>query len=63
MISHHLMVEPEIEVFKVWPTQYDRELFIDLMTLSRKELRSKYPDYFYATRDRISACNAPVGLV
>ena len=49
----HLMVEPEIEVFKVWPTQYDRELFIDLMTLSRKELRSKYPAYFYATRDRI----------
>ncbi|MRD73135.1 DUF262 domain-containing protein [Rhodocyclus tenuis] len=48
-----LMVEPDIEVFKVWPTQYDRELFIDLMTQSRKELRAKYPNFFYVNRDRI----------
>jgi uncharacterized protein with ParB-like and HNH nuclease domain len=49
----HLMEEAEVEIYKVWPTQYDRELFIDILTLGRKELRRKYINYFYATRDQI----------
>lgn len=49
----HLMQEPDIEVYKVWPTQYDRQMFIDIITLSRKELRGKYLQHFYANRDRV----------
>jgi hypothetical protein len=49
----HLMEEAEVEIYKVWPTQYDRELFIDILTLGRKELRKKHGQYYYATRDQI----------
>lgn len=49
----HLMEDKEVEVFKVWPTQFDRTMFIDIVTLGRKGLRQKYPDCFYATRDKI----------
>jgi hypothetical protein len=49
----HLMEDQEVEMFKVWPTQYDRPMFIDIVTLGRKALRQKYPKYFYATRDKI----------
>lgn len=49
----HLMEEPDIEKFKVWPTQYDRPLFIDILTLGRVGLRAKFPDYFYKNQDKI----------
>ena len=49
----HLMEEPDIEKFKVWPTQYDRPLFIDILTLGRAKLRAKYPDWFYKGQDKI----------
>jgi uncharacterized protein with ParB-like and HNH nuclease domain len=49
----HLMEEPDIEKFKVWPTQYDRPLFIDILTLGRAGLRSKYLDWFYKSQDKI----------
>jgi Protein of unknown function DUF262/Protein of unknown function (DUF1524) len=49
----HLMEEPEVEIYKVWPTQYDRELFENIITLGRKNLRPKYSQYFYASQDRI----------
>ena len=49
----HLMEEPDIEKFKVWPTQYDRPLFIDILTLGRAALRGKYPDWFYKGQDKI----------
>ena len=49
----HLMEDPEIEVFKVWATEYDRELLTDILKLGRKALRSKYIKHFYATRDEI----------
>ncbi len=49
-----LMEDPEVEIFKVWPTQYDRELFIDIVNLGGREaLREKYADFFYRTQDRI----------
>lgn len=47
------MEDKEVEVFKVWPTQFDRPLFIDIVTLDRKALRAKHSQYFYATRDKI----------
>lgn len=50
----HLMEDAEVEIFKVWPTQYDREMFTDIINLGgRKELRRKYSEYFFKTRDRI----------
>lgn len=49
----HLMEDKEVEVFKVWPTQYDRNLFIDILTLGRESLRKKYSDYFYVKQDKV----------
>ena len=50
----HLMKSPDVEIFKVWPTQYDREMFKDIINLGGREaLREKYPDHFYKTQDRI----------
>ena len=51
--KQHLMDDPEIEKFKVWPTQYDRELFQDIVTVGRSELRKKYRQNFYKGRDKI----------
>lgn len=49
----HLMEDQEVEVYKVWPTQYDRELFIDIISSGRKALREKHGQHFYAKRDKI----------
>lgn len=49
----HLMEDPEVEVFKVWPTQYDRTLFTDIIKTNRVALRKKYIQHFYAKRDKI----------
>lgn len=51
--KQHLMEDPEVEKFKVWPTKYDRELFQDIIVSGRAALRKKYPDYFYKGRDKI----------
>ena len=49
----HLMEEPEIEIFKVWPTQYDREMFMDILNLGGREaLRKKYSEHFYKGKKR-----------
>ena len=38
------MAEPKIDRFKVWPTQLDRQYFMDVMTLgSRKAIEEKHP--------------------
>ncbi|UVF19994.1 DUF262 domain-containing HNH endonuclease family protein [Microvirga terrae] len=49
----HLMEDREVEIYKVWPTQYDRSLFIDIVGGDRKGLRKKYGKHFYAKRDKI----------
>jgi hypothetical protein len=49
----HLMENAEVEIYKVWPTEFDRELFIDIMKGDRKWLRKKYASSFYAQRDKI----------
>lgn len=38
------MAEPEVDRFKVWPTQLDRACFVDVMTLgSREEIEKAHP--------------------
>ncbi|MER9124264.1 DUF262 domain-containing HNH endonuclease family protein [Mesorhizobium sp. M0959] len=49
----HLMEDAAVEIYKVWPTQFDRALFIDIVTGNRKTLRKKYGRHFYAKRDKI----------
>ena len=51
--KEHLMEDPEIERFKVWPTKFDRQLFQDIVTIGRTELRRKYRAHFYKGRDKI----------
>ncbi|MCH8013876.1 MAG: malate synthase, partial [Candidatus Dadabacteria bacterium] len=42
----YLMEDAAIEVFKIWPTQYDRELFKDIIeTSNRAGLRKKYSEH------------------
>ena len=47
------MEDQEIEKFKVWPTKYDRTLFQDILVVGRSELRKKYRQHFYKSRDEI----------
>ncbi|MDX1091024.1 DUF262 domain-containing protein [Sinorhizobium medicae] len=54
----HLMEDSEIEIYKVWPTQYDRALFIDILSGDRVSLRKKYSRHFYAKRDKIYEYNS-----
>ncbi len=62
--SPHLMENPETEIFKVWPTQYDRELFLDIVNIgSRTALRKKYSQYFYRKRDQIYAYSTTPNLL
>lgn len=49
----HLMEDPLVEIYKIWSTQYDRSLFIDIISGNRKILRKKYAQHFYAKRDKI----------
>ncbi len=51
--KQHLMAEPDIEKYKIWPTKYDRELFQDIVIAGRPALRKKYIDQFYKGRDKI----------
>ncbi|MEM1040789.1 MAG: DUF262 domain-containing HNH endonuclease family protein [Pseudomonadota bacterium] len=51
--KEHLMEDPDVERFKVWPTKYDRELFQDIVTCTRDDLRKKYRQHFYKDRDKI----------
>ena len=49
----HLMEDPDIELFKVWPPQQNQELFKIIIKGGREELRKHYRIYFYAKRDKI----------
>lgn len=53
----HLMEDSAVELYKVWPTQFDRELFIDIVGGDRALLRKKYARHFYAKRDKIYEYN------
>lgn len=43
----HLMEDPDTEIYKLWPTQYDREVYRDVSNLSLSDLRKKYHRYYY----------------
>jgi len=46
-----LMVNKEIDIFKVWPTKYDREVFSKIIIAgSRDNIRSSYYKYFIGDR-------------
>lgn len=51
--DQHLMEEPQVEVFKVWPTEQNRELFTTIVRGGRAEIRAAYREHFYASRDQI----------
>ena len=43
-INRGMMAEPEIDKFKVWPTNLDRKQFKDVVASgSRKELEERHP--------------------
>ena len=53
-----LMEDPDKEIYKVWPTEADREMFINIVSSKdRGELHVKYHEFWYKTRDRIYTYN------
>ena len=51
--DEELMLKPEEERYKVWPTRYDREIFLDIIQLkSIEKVAEKHPEYFYRGRLR-----------
>ncbi len=51
-----LMADPDVEVFKIWPTQANREMFIDIISAeNRSEVKNKYEKFWYKDikRDQI----------
>ena len=49
----HLMEEPEVEIYKVWPTQSNRQLFVDIISAeNRATLRKAYREFWYAQPQR-----------
>ncbi|WP_404414770.1 DUF262 domain-containing protein [Brevundimonas vesicularis] len=48
-----LMEEPEVEVFKVWPTEQNRELFTTIVGKNRAAIRAAYGQHFFVKRDQI----------
>jgi uncharacterized protein with ParB-like and HNH nuclease domain len=57
----HLMEQSEVEVYKVWLTQGDREVFIDIVSSAdREEVRKQYLDFWYKNwgRDQIAEYNS-----
>ncbi len=49
----HLMEDAEVEIYKVWPTQSNRRLFVDIVSSKdRASLRSVYGDHWYANTKR-----------
>ena len=50
----HLMEDPGIEVFKIWPAEANREMFKSIVSSKdRGELHEKYHKYWHKKRDRI----------
>ena len=48
-----LMEDPDVEIYKVWPTQSNRKLFVDIISSEdRAALKKLYPDHWYAKAHR-----------
>lgn len=49
----HLMEDPDVEIYKVWPTQSNRQLFVDIISSeNRAALKKAYGDHWYAKAQR-----------
>ncbi|MFK0332198.1 DUF262 domain-containing protein [Rhizobium sp. NPDC090275] len=49
----HLMEDADVEIYKVWPTQSNRQLFVDIVSSEdRAALKKKYGDYWFANVQR-----------
>ena len=49
----HLMEDAEVEIYKVWPTQSNRQLFVDIVSSKdRAALKKAYGDHWYANARR-----------
>lgn len=50
----HLMEDAEVEIYKVWPTQSNRQLFVDIVSSEdRASLRRRYIEHWLAKRDQV----------
>ncbi|MFG1243636.1 DUF262 domain-containing HNH endonuclease family protein [Xanthobacter sp. V7C-4] len=48
-----LMEDPDVEIYKVWPTQSNRQLFVDIVSSeNRATLKKAYLDHWYANAQR-----------
>jgi hypothetical protein len=62
----HLMEDAQVEVYKVWPTQSNRQLFIDIVSSKdRGMLKHAYPDHWYANdrRDQVKEYNSTPSML
>lgn len=62
----HLMEDAEVEVYKVWPTQSNRQLFVDIVSSEdRASLKKAYPDHWYANarRDQVKEYSSIPSMV
>ena len=49
----HLMEDADVEIYKVWPTQSNRQLFVDIVSSeNRAALKKAYGDHWYAKAQR-----------
>ena len=49
-----LMEDPETEIYKVWPTRFDRDVYSDMLSLeSLEDIHRKYRDHFTRTTPEI----------
>lgn len=49
----HLMEDSEVEIYKVWPTQSNRQLFVNIVSSEdRASLKKAYADHWYANARR-----------
>lgn len=57
------MKEPQVEVFKVWPTYYDRAAFQKVMTAgSLVDLRQRYPNHYTNAGSLLKHTDHPAAL-
>ncbi len=62
----HLMEDANVEIYKVWPTQSNRQLFVDIVSSDdRAVLKNAYYDHWYANakRDQIKEYNTTPSML
>ncbi|WP_421996352.1 DUF262 domain-containing protein [Reyranella sp.] len=62
----HLMEDAEVEIYKVWPTQSNRQLFVDIVSSEdRASLKKAYHDHWYANakRDQVKEYNSTPSML